>query len=111
MAESLQELIGAKAFERFREGLESRFGAHRLRFKIQYGETPPNSSLFVRLESEDRIGEICAWESGDCDLQFADFEKEGIKSVHHRLTTSDDFHDRLAEVFRFVAHREFPDEK
>ena len=111
MTETLQELIGKRGFERFREGLEARFGAHRLAFKIHYGETPPNSSLLIRLESKDRIGEVCAWESGDCDVQLAEFEKDEVpRSVHHRLKSGDDFHADVAEVFRFVAKRQFPHE-
>ncbi len=111
MTETLQELIGARGFDRFREGLEARFGAHRLTYKIHYGETPPNSSLLVRLESKDRIGEVCAWESGDCEVQLADFQKDKApKSAHHQLRSSTDFHDRVAEVFRYVAKRQFPHE-
>jgi hypothetical protein len=112
MAETLQELIGARGFERFRQGLEARFDAHRLVYKIHYGETPPNSSLLVRLESKDRIGEVCAWESGDCDVQIAEFQKDEVpRIVHHQLHAGSDFHVRLAEVFCFVAKQQQPIDK
>jgi len=104
MTETLHRLIGEKGFERFRRGLESRFNAHRLSYTIQYGETPPNSSLFVRLESDTRIGEICAWESGNCDISLADQQTDdGIKDKHYELRDSNDFHQRLAEMIRCVA--------
>jgi len=102
MIESLHRLISDRGFEAFRTGLESRSRANRLAFKIHYGE-PPSSSLFVRLESEERIGEVCAWESGDCEVQMAEFKKGDIASVHHQLKSDRDFHARLAEVLRFVS--------
>lgn len=108
MIESLHRLISERGFDAFRNGLESRFRANRLAYTIHYGQ-PSSFSLFVRLESAERIGEICAWESGDCEVQTAALKKEGIKSVHHQLKSDADFHARLAEVFRFVAQRELTD--
>lgn len=105
MIASLHQLISERGFDAFRPGLESRFRANRLAYTIHYGEAP-SLSLFVRLESEERIGELCAWESGDCEVQLAVFKKEGIESVHHQLKSDQDFHSRLAEVFRFVAQKE-----
>jgi hypothetical protein len=108
MIESLHRLISERGFEDFRTGLEGRFRANRLAYTIHYG-APPSFSLFVRLESEERIGEVCAWESGDCEVQLGEFKKDGIKSVHHQLKSDYDFHSRLAEVFRFVAKKELTD--
>jgi hypothetical protein len=106
MIESLHRLISERGFDNFRSGLESRFRANGLTYIIRYGE-PPSFSLFVRLESKVRIGELCAWESGDCEVQMAEFEKEGVESVHCQLRSDQDFHEYLAEVFRFVVKREF----
>ena len=105
MNDSLQHLISGRGFDAFRTGLESRFRANRLAYTIRYAE-PPSGSLFVRLESGDRIGELCAWESGNCEVQLAEFKNEGVSSVHHQLESAQDFHARLAEVVRFVAKRE-----
>jgi len=107
MKTTLHELIGEKGFEQFRQGLEARFGAHRLAYTIHYGETPPNCSIFIRLESKQRIGEVCAWESGDCDVHQVDLQKEdGIQDSHYTLASAYDFHDRIAALFLFVAQRE-----
>ncbi len=105
MIESLHRLISKRGFEAFRTGLETRFRESRLTYTIHYGE-PPSFSLFVRLESKERIAEVCAWESGDCEVQMSEFENEGIRSVRHQLKSDQDFHQRLAEVFRYVAKRE-----
>ena len=107
MIESLHQLISQRGFDELRPAVESRFRAHGVRYTIHYGDTPPTSSLFVRLESEERIGEVCAWESGDCEVQFAEFKKDGVKSVHHQLISDRDFHSRLADVFLFVTQKEF----
>jgi len=105
MVESLHRLISDRGFDAVRSGLESRFHASGLAYTIRYGE-PPSFSLFIRLESGERIGEVCAWESGDCEVQLAEFKKEGIGAMHYELKSDQDFHTRLAEVFRFVAKKE-----
>ena len=105
MIESLHRLIAQKGFEDFRLSLEGRFQAHGMTYKIHYGE-PPRASLFVRLENHERIGEVCAWDSGDCEVQMAEFKKDGIESVHYQLQSDYDFHNRLAEIFRFVANKD-----
>tara|TARA_R110002050_G_scaffold261992_1_gene402192 strand:- start:545 stop:883 length:339 start_codon:yes stop_codon:yes gene_type:complete len=112
MFPTLSQLIGDKAFEGSRETLEKRCGSAGISCAVKYGPTPPNSSLFVRFESSERIGEICAWESGDCEVQMATFRQaEEIKGQHVRLRSSQDFHGWLAKVFRYVADREFDFER
>jgi hypothetical protein len=105
MRESLHQLISGRGFDAFRPGLESRFRANRLVYSIRYGE-PPSLSLLVRRESADRMGEVCAWESGDCEVQLATVAQDDIDTRNYCLESDSDFHRRLAEVFRFVAKRE-----
>ena len=107
MSETLQHLITGRGFDAYRADLERRYRANGLRYLIHYGQ-PPSFSLLVRLESEERIGELCAWESGDCEVQLAAFkdEEKDIRSIHHRLNSGEELHARLAEVFRFVAKNE-----
>jgi hypothetical protein len=112
MNQTLFELIGNRGFEPFRQGLEARFCANRLKYEISYGNTQPNSSLRVRLESKDRIAEICAWELGDCEMSIAELDApQSLKTMHRRLFTSQDFHEELAYIFRYVVRREFPEDK
>lgn len=112
MLPTLSQLIGEKAFEGSRETLEKRCRSGGVSCVVKYGATPPNSSLFVRFESKERIGEICAWESGDCEVQMAAFqEAEEIKGQHVRLRSSLDFHGWLAKVFRYVAGRKLDFER
>ena len=107
---SLRELISEKGFDRYREGLESRFRANRLVYSITYSEGSPDPSLRVRLEGKERIGEICAWESGHCDLHVAADAEEKIKSRHVKLEAEAGFHECLAAIFRYVVKREFPND-
>jgi hypothetical protein len=101
MTESLHWLISKRGFDDFLPALESRFRARGLVYEIHYGK-PPSCSIVVRLESKDRCGEICAWESGDCDATLVEFKKGGFTDAHYQLGSAQDFHAKLAEVFLFV---------
>jgi hypothetical protein len=74
MIESLHNLISKRGFDDFLPGLIARFTANKMVHTINYGK-PPSSSLFVRLESKDRVGEICVWESGDCNISLLEYKK------------------------------------
>jgi len=59
MFSTLHQLIAEKkAFDGFRETLEKRCVASKLSCAIKYGDTPPNSSLFVRFESEKELAKF-----------------------------------------------------
>ncbi|HEY1719351.1 MAG TPA: hypothetical protein VGH42_13815 [Verrucomicrobiae bacterium] len=110
MSTSLHQLISEKEFDRYRDGFEARFRANHLAFSIKYSERSPNPSLYIRLEGPERIGDICVWESGDCDLNFTAFTDRQMKSKHIQLASADAFHNHLAALFRFLVNRQLPDD-
>ena len=106
MPQSLHQFISGRGFEQYRDGLEARFRAHGLSFRIYYSEGSPDPTLLVRLERDDRLGELCVWESGYCDFTAVSTEDGMFRDEHVVLVSADGFHERLATLFRYVAKRE-----
>jgi len=106
MSQSLHQFISERGFDRYRDGLESRFRAHGLSFSIHYSEGAPDPTLLVRLERDDRTGEVCVWESGHCDFTAVSTEGGKFRDERVVLESADGFHERLAALFRYVAKRE-----
>lgn len=107
MSQSLHQLISERGFDRFRDGLEARFKVHRLDFTIHYSEASPVPSLLVRLENQERAGEICVWERGDCEMTVTSLADGNIRDKHTKLDSSDEFHELLAALFLYVAKDEW----
>jgi hypothetical protein len=107
MPQSLHHLICERGFDSFRDGLEARFKVHRLDFTIHYSEPSPIPSLLVRLENQERAGEICVWESGNCDMTVVSLTDGNFRAKHIKLDSSDGFHQQLAALFLFVSKNEW----
>ena len=107
MSHSLKHLISERGFDRFRDGLEARFKAHHLSFRIHYSESSPHPSLLVGLENAERLGEMCVWESGHCDITTGSLADGETKDRHVVLETAEGFHEQLAALFLYVTKREW----
>ncbi|MDQ8205808.1 hypothetical protein [Pelagicoccus sp. SDUM812003] len=105
--ESLKELISEKKFEGYLPGLRSRFQANDLTFEMSCSGPDGGSSLRTRLEKNNRIAEVCVWESGHLNLEIGDSEKEGfeLEYFHWVIEDSKGFHDALAAAFCFVSRK------
>ena len=108
MPQSLHHLISERGFDSFRDGLEARFRAHSLIYRIYYSpEAAPLPSLLVRLENAERLGEVCVWESGHCDITAGSLADGETKDRHVVLETAEGFHEQLAALFLYVTKREW----
>ena len=105
MSQTLHQLISERGFDRFRDGLEARFKAHGLSYRIYYSESEYLPSLLVHLEDQERSGEVCVWESGHCNVTTGSLT-DGVKDRHVVLETAEGFHKQLADLFRYVAKRD-----
>ena len=105
MSESIHQLISGRGFDSFLPGLQSRFRANRLAFSFHYSAGSPDPSLYIRLEGEQRLGDVCLWESGHCDLNVATVAEGTIRSQHFAEQSAPEFHKHLAALFRFVVGR------
>jgi len=107
MSQTLHQLISGRGFDRFRNGLEARFTAHGLSYRIYYSESAPLPSLLVRLEGRERSGEVCVWESGHCNITIGSLT-DGVKDRHVVLETAEGFHEQLADLFCHVTKSDYP---
>lgn len=107
MAETLQQLISERGFDRYRPGLESRFAAHGLIYRIRYSDVPLFPSIFVSLENQERAGEMIARESGHCDLTALSFSDRQFKDRHVVLESAEGFHEQLTGLFLYVTKGEW----
>ena len=106
MSQTFHQFISERGFDRFRSGLEARFTAHGLSYRIVYSESAPVPSLLVRLENQERLGEVCVWETGRCELTASSVADGQFKDEHFVLPSADGFHEHLAAIFRYVAKRD-----
>jgi hypothetical protein len=107
MSQPLHQLISERGFDRYRPGLESRFKAHGLSFTIHYSKGSPLPSLRVRLENPERLGEVCVWESGHCDITTGSLSDGETRDRHVELDSADGFHEQLAALFLYVTKSEW----
>ena len=107
MSQSLRHLISERGFDNFRDGLEARFKAHSLSFRIHYSKGSPVPSLLVCLENTERAGEVCVWESGHCDITAGSLADGEARDRHVVLKTAEGFDEQLASLFLYVTKREW----
>ena len=72
MANPLDNLIKNRGFDRFQDGLESRFMSYQLDYKLIYSQPPDDTVMFLNFESEQQIGRIRVSVSGECDMEVHD---------------------------------------
>lgn len=97
--ETFHNLISGRGFDRYQPGLISRWRAFRIGYSLSYGKPTAKPSLCLDYESENAIGRVTLWESGECDLEVmdvatgADFLRE-----HHDFTTPHEFFHAYPKV-------------
>lgn len=107
MPQMLQHLISGRGFDRYRSGLEARFATHGLNYSFYYSKGTPNPTLLVRLGNHERLGELCVWESGHCDLTVGSIHGSEQKYWHLVLDSEERFHEQLAAMFIFITKGEW----
>jgi hypothetical protein len=98
----LKNLIRYRTFDRYQQGLESRFGAYKFDYQLTYCKPSNNSAMLLDFSYKDLIGRMTVWESGECDLEVT--EKETGKSIlwkHYQLNDEGAFHQLLADFFLY----------
>ena len=68
----LKDLIENKGFDQYQSGLESRFKAYQLKYRLVYCEPTDKSAMYLDFESETQLGRITVWVSGDCNMEVID---------------------------------------
>jgi hypothetical protein len=98
----LTNLIRNRSFDRYQDGLESRFAAYRFDYKLSYGELSDNSAMLLDFEYKKLIGRMTVWESGECYLEVLEIEtSKSILSRHYQLSDERSFHQLLADFFLY----------
>jgi hypothetical protein len=89
----LKNLISGGGFNRFQPGLESRFGAYRLRYVLTYCEPTDNSAMRLDFETMKLLGRVTVWESGECDMEIVNIDSgEYVFREHHQFNNEMEFH-------------------
>ena len=81
----LHNLIENKGFDLYQKGLESRFKAYQLEYKLVYCEPTKKTAMYMDFESEMQLGRITVWVSGECDMEVLDKTtgERVFDEVHH----------------------------
>jgi hypothetical protein len=97
--ESFRDLISGRGFERYQPGLVARFKAHGIGYAVTYGEPTPKPAMWLDFETDDAIGRVSLWASGECDLEVVDVKTGGYLLLeHHEFKTVEDFFATYTKV-------------
>lgn len=89
----LQELITGRGFERFQDGLRSRFQAYGFKYSLTYSDASNDPTLRLDFESSLHLGRVTARESGVCELEAIQIASgETVFREHYELDRSLMFH-------------------
>ena len=98
----LTNLIRNRSFNRYQDGLESRFAAYKFDYELTYCEPTDNSAMRLDFEHKNLTGRMTVWESGGCYLEVLEIETDkSILSRHYQLNDERSFHQLLADFFLY----------
>lgn len=98
----LSELIRNRSFDRYQDGLESRFAAYKFKYQLTYCEPSDNSALRIDFGYKNQEGRMTVWETGECDLEVLDSKAgQNVLWKHYQLKNEDEFHHMLAQFALF----------
>ncbi|MGF1530483.1 MAG: hypothetical protein ACFCU4_03880 [Puniceicoccaceae bacterium] len=82
--ETFKDLISGRKFESYQDGLKSRFRAHRIGYHVTYCDHISKPSITLDFDTDQAVGQVVLWESGECDLEVIDVVtgKDLIREQH-----------------------------
>jgi hypothetical protein len=99
----LEKLISERNFDRFQSGLKARFAAYRLEYTLTYSEPNDKSSMSLDFDSEQHIGRVTVWVSGECDMEILDVSTgKQVFYEHHQFNNELDFHRTYPRLVVFM---------
>ncbi len=99
----LEELIENRAFDRYQPGLKSRFAAYRLRYELVYCEPTNKSAMYLSFESENQLGRVTVWVSGECEMEV--LEKASGHQVYSetmQFNSEEEFFEEYPKLVLFM---------
>lgn len=90
--ESFSDLITRRGFDQYQSGLVARFKARGIGYSVIYGEPTQKPAMWLDFETDDAIGRVTLWESGECDLEVLDATTGcDLLREHHQFKTTEEF--------------------
>lgn len=97
--QTFSDLISGRGFDRFQSGLVARFEAAGINYSVTYGQPTSKSAMWLDFETEDAIGRVTLWESGECDMEVLDATTGGdLLREHYEFMTTREFFDTYPKV-------------
>lgn len=98
----LSNLIRNRKFDRFQDGLESRFSSYKFKYQLTYCEPTENSAMYLDFEYKNQEGRMTVWETGSCYLEVLESETgKAVFDKHYQLNDEKEFHTLLAQFFLY----------
>ena len=101
--EPLTDLITGRGFDRYQDGLRSRFAAYRLDYELTYCTPTDNPAMRLDFQSPLHVGRVTVWESGACDMEVLDVATgDMVFYEHHELAAEKEFHEVYPRLVIFM---------
>jgi hypothetical protein len=101
--ETFPELISGRGFDRYQAGLNARFLAKRIDYRLTYGEPTAKPLMFMDYDTPSAVGRVTLWESGECDMEVLDAETgEDLLREHHEFSDAEAFFSTYPKVPNLV---------
>lgn len=99
----LKDLIEDRGFDKYQSGLESRFTAYQLDYKLVYCEPTNESAMYLDFESKSQLGRITVWVSGECDMEVLDKSSgEQVFCETHLYKSEEEFFEGYPKLVNFM---------
>jgi len=90
--ETFPELVSGHQFDRYQTGLISRWRARSIGYELTYGTPTAKSAMWLDFTTDQAIGRVTLWESGECDMEVIDCATGGdILREHFDFKSSEEF--------------------
>jgi hypothetical protein len=90
--ESFIDLVSRRGFDRYQDALITRWQAHRINYSLSYGPSTAKSGMYMDFGTDQAVGRVSLWESGECDLEVLDAESGNhLLLEHHEFTSLEEF--------------------
>lgn len=103
--ESLSELINEKKFDRFQNGLKSRFLAYHIEFEFCYKKNEHFNSILINMKKNDTYAIVEAYESGIILFNYSINKIKYLNKFYQ--CSSEDFHTMIAHSFLYLRDGNF----
>lgn len=99
-------MISGRMFDLYWSRFTQQLNEKKISFSCNYGFKSSNPSLLIRIEcnNSDSMGELCVWESGDCNMSLYVHENEDIQYKYDKIESDQDLYSHVEYLYNCIVN-------